>query len=146
MHKYLLRLFLMANCLIFSSIVMAKDHIHGSLEANFEIAKKFPMPSPWLLSAQCSACHGTMGTVSNELIPPLAGMDKQAFIDRMQNYKTKDSDEFVVMGIVSQPLTNEEINAMADFFSKLPPLPLNPKKPKKDIILPDWAVMKKDAG
>ena len=146
MSKYLLRFIFIASGLGASNIVLASDMTGGlTLKENFELAKKFPMPSPWLLSAQCSACHGTMGTAFDEIIPPLAGMDKQDFIDKMQEYKTADASNFIVMGIIAQPITDEEIEAMAGYFAKLKPEPLNQDKAPNDVVVPDWAVMKKES-
>ncbi len=147
MNKYLLRLFFILSSIGFSNSALADDDLTGglSLKENFELAKKFPMPSPWLLSAQCSACHGTLGTAFNEIIPPLAGMDKQEFIKKMQEYKTADASNFIVMGIIAQPITDEEIEAMAGFFAKLKPEPLNQEKIPRDVVVPEWAVMNKES-
>ena len=146
MSKYLLRFIFIASGFGASNFVLASDMTGGlTLKENFELAKKFPMPSAWLLSAQCSACHGTMGTVFDEIIPPLAGMDKQDFIDKMQEYKTADASNFIVMGIIAQPITDEEIEAMAGYFSKLNSEPLNQDKAFNDVVVPDWAVMKKES-
>ena len=146
MSKYLLRFIFIASGLVASNFVLASDMTGGlTLKENFELAKKFPMPSPWLLSAQCSACHGTMGTAFDEIIPSLAGMDKQDFIDKMQEYKTTDASNFIVMGIIAQPITDEEIVAMADYFAKLNPEPLNQNKAPRDVVVPDWAVMKRES-
>ncbi|MCK5901937.1 MAG: c-type cytochrome [Cocleimonas sp.] len=144
MKKVLFSFFLIVGSWGSLNIKAADDIIGGmSLKENFELAKKFPMSSPWLLSAQCSACHGTMGTEFNDIIPPLAGMDKQEFIDKMQEYKTKDANDFIVMGIITQPLTDEEIVAMADFFAQQKPEPWSKASIKKDIVVPDWAKMKR---
>lgn len=144
MKKFLVSFFLIISSFGSLNILAADDIIGGlSLKENFALAKKFPMSSPWLLSAQCAACHGTMGAEFNDIIPPLAGMDKQEFIDKMQEYKTKDANDFIVMGIITQPLTDEEIVAMADFFAKQKPEPWSKDPIKKDIIVPDWAKMTK---
>lgn len=146
MKKLLFSLFLITGSLSYSHLQAAEDIIGGlTLKENFELASKFPMPSPWLLSAQCSACHGTMGTEFNDIIPPLAGMDKQEFIDKMQEYKTKDANEFIVMGIITQPISDAEIEAMAGFFAKLKPIPWSQEEGHKDIVVPEWAKMNKGA-
>ncbi|MCK5916897.1 MAG: hypothetical protein KAG34_00635 [Cocleimonas sp.] len=146
MKAFLLSFFLIASSLGSINTVTAKDIIGGlTLKENFALAKKFPMPSAWLLSAQCSACHGTMGTEFNDIIPPLAGMDKQEFIDRMQEYKTKDANQFIVMGIITQPITDEEIEAMAGFFAKLKPVSRSQGKVPNDVVVPDWANMNQGA-
>ncbi len=146
MKKLLLPFLLLASSLSSSNSLAAEDIIGGlTLEENFSLAKKFPMPSAWLLSAQCGACHGTFGAEFNDIIPPLAGMDKQEFIEKMQEYKTKDANEFIVMGIITQPITDEEIEAMAGFFSAQKSVPWSQEKGHKDVIVPDWAKMNKGA-
>ncbi|MCK5809599.1 MAG: hypothetical protein KAH00_00840 [Cocleimonas sp.] len=146
MKAFLLSFFLIVSALSFVNTVTAKDIIGGlTLKENFELAEQYPMPSPWLLSAQCSACHGTMGTEFDDIIPPLAGMDKQEFIDKMQEYKTKDANQFIVMGIITQPITDKEIEAMADFFAKLKPVSRSLGKVPYDVVVPDWANMNSGA-
>ena len=146
MKKLLFPLLLIAGSISASNSVASEDIIGGlSLKENFELAKKFPMPSAWLLSAQCSACHGTFGAEFNEIIPPLAGMDKQEFIEKMQEYKTKDANEFIVMGIITQPITDEEIEAMAGFFAEQKSVPWSQEKGHKDVIVPEWAKMNRGA-
>lgn len=146
MKKILFPLVLIASSLSISNSLASEDIIGGlTLKENFELAKKFPMPSAWLLSAQCSACHGTLGAEFNDIIPPLAGMDKQEFIEKMQEYKTKDANDFIVMGIITQPITDEEIEAMAGFFAEQKPVPWSMEKGHKDVIVPEWANMNKGA-
>ena len=146
MKKLLFPLLLITGSLSSSNSLASDDMTGGiSLKKNFELAKQFPMPSPWLLAAQCSACHGTFGTEFDDIIPPLAGMDKQEFIDKMQEYKTQDASHFIVMGIITQPLTDEEIEAMAGFFAEQKAVPLSHEKSHKDLVIPEWAKMKIEA-
>ena len=146
MNKILFPLLLIASSLSMSNSLASEDIIGGlTLKENFELAKKFPMPSAWLLSAQCSACHGTLGAEFNDIIPPLAGMDEQEFIEKMQEYKTKDANDFIVMGIITQPITDEEIEAMAGFFAKQASEPWSQEKGHKDVVVPDWANMNQGA-
>lgn len=145
MKRFLLPFLLITNSLFFVNVQASDDIIGGlTLEENFQLAKKFPMPSPWLLAAQCSACHGTLGAEYNEIIPPLAGMNKDEFIERMQAYKTGEANDFIVMGIITQPITDEEIIAMAEFFAEQKPVPWNKEKGHKDVVVPEWAKMKVD--
>jgi len=110
-----------------------------SLEENFKMAKKTPMPSAWLLSSTCAACHGTFGREFNDIIPPLAGMPEDEFVKKMTEYKTKDWHDFIAMGIMAQPFTDKEIKAMGDFFAKQKPVEWTQADWNKDIITPDWA-------
>ncbi len=146
MKKLLFSLLFIPGSLYASSVLAQNDLIGGiSLKENFELAKKFPMPSPWLLSAQCSACHGTFGTEFNEIIPPLAGMNKDDFIKKMNQYKTQDTDKFIVMGIITKPITDQEIEAMATFFSEQNPRPPKHGNNQKGLTVPKWAKMNKEA-
>ncbi len=116
------------------------DQIGGiSLEENFKIAKQSPMPSAWLLSSTCAACHGTYGREFNDIIPPLAGMPAAEFVKKMEEYKTKDWHEFIAMGIMAQPFNDAEIKAMADFFAKQKPVEWTQSDWNNDIVIPDWA-------
>ena len=145
MKNLLFSLFLVTSSLGSQNTLASDDIIGGlTLKENFELAKKFPTPSAWLLSAQCSACHGTLGAEFNDIIPPLAGMDKQEFIDKMQEYKTKDANNFIVMGIITQPITDEEIVAMAGFFSEQKSVQWS-QTSSKDVVVPEWANMNKGA-
>lgn len=110
-----------------------------SLEENFNLAKKVPMPSAWLLSSTCAACHGTYGQEFNDIIPPLAGMPAKDFVKKMTEYKTKDWHNFIAMGIMAQPFTDNEIKAMGDFFAKQKPVEWTQADWNKDIVIPDWA-------
>lgn len=125
MKRLLLPLMIAGSTLGFSSTSVAGPHddmVGGiTLEENFKLAKEFPTPSAWLLANTCSACHGTNGAEFNELMPPLAGIDKEEFIKMMQRFKHEDPNNFIVMGIITQPLTDEEIELMADYFSKQEP-------------------------
>jgi len=116
------------------------DQIGGmTLEENFKIAKKTPMPSAWLLSSTCAACHGTYGQEFSDIIPPLAGMPEKEFINKMTEYKTQDWHNFIAMGIIAQPFTDEEIKAMGDFFAKQKSVEWTQPDWNKDIVIPEWA-------
>ncbi len=93
-----------------------------SLEKNNQLAKEYKQPSAWLLANSCAACHGTYGAEFNDIIPPLAGMNKDKFIKEMTKFKKQSPNNFVVMGIIAQPLTDSEISTMAEFFSQQKPV------------------------
>ena len=93
-----------------------------SLEKNNQLAKEYKQPSAWLLANSCAACHGTYGAEFNDIIPPLAGMNKDKFIKEMTKFKKQKPNDFVAMGIIAQPLTDSEISAMAEFFSQQKPV------------------------
>ena len=84
----------------------------------YELSKKSPAPSAWLLANSCAGCYGTNGAEFDTSIPPLAGMDKDAFIAMMQAYKSEKIVKSSVMTMVAKQLNDKEIKLMADYFSK----------------------------
>ncbi len=109
-----------------------------SLDKNKALIKQFPQPSSWLMSTSCSACHGTYGAEFNDIIPPIAGMDKKKFIKKMQEYKKRPPNDFVVMGIIAQPLSDKEIADMAEFFSQQKAVEWTRSDWNKDVKSPTW--------
>ncbi len=120
------------------TVALAADDPYGpmsggmSIEESHELAKKYP-PTAWNLANTCSGCHGTNGAEFKDIIPPLAGMNKTAFIQMMQRFKKGDNHDFIVMGIVAKPLTDEEIEKMADYFSKQKPVEWTQPDWRKDV-------------
>ncbi|WP_294946835.1 hypothetical protein [Sulfurivirga sp.] len=84
-------------------------------------AKDKPV-SGQVLGDNCSACHGTHGAFFNEIMPPLAGMDRDTFIRLMLAFK-QGVRPTIVMNDVAKPYSREEIERMADYFSNLPAQP-----------------------
>lgn len=99
-----------------------------SAEENEKLRAEYPMPSAEMLGDNCSACHGTNGAEFNEAMPPLAGMDKNNFIKLMKAYR-ENKFPSIVMHDVAHVFSDEEIEAMADFFAK--------QKPEQ-WTRPDW--------
>ncbi len=95
-------------------------------ESNVFIApdryKNDPPVSGQVLGDNCSACHGTHGAVFNEIMPPLAGMDRDTFVKLMLDFKYGVRPT-IVMNDVAKAYTEEEIRRMADYFSSLPAVP-----------------------
>lgn len=85
------------------------------------------------LAASCAACHGTDGnsvgssikshdfSTQNDLdhIASLAAMDKTDFISTMQAFKTGQRPA-TVMHHHAKGLTSQEIEALAEYFSRIP--------------------------
>lgn len=99
-----------------------------SAEENAKLRSAYPMPSAEMLGDNCSACHGTNGAEFNEAMPPLAGMDKNKFIKLMKAYRANKFPS-IVMHDVAHVFSDEEIEAMADFFAKQKP---------EEWTRPDW--------
>jgi len=84
----------------------------------YKQSKKFPLPSAWILANSCAGCHGTNGAEFDTEIPPLAGTNKEAFIEMMEAYKSEKIVKSAVMTMVAKQLNDKEIRVMADYFSK----------------------------
>lgn len=72
------------------------------------------------LAANCAACHGTNGkAASGSSVPGLAGQPKEAFVTAMTQFK-EGKRPATLMHQIAKGYTDAEINAMSDYFSKLP--------------------------
>ncbi len=130
----LLLLFCLQNVHANDSIDENQPLIGGmSMEKNKKLAQQEKQPSAWLLANSCAACHGTYGAEFNDIIPPLAGMNKAKFIKEMTKFKMQPANTFVAMGIIAQPLTDAEIKAMAEFFSQQKPIEWTKPKWNDDV-------------
>jgi sulfide dehydrogenase cytochrome subunit len=73
-------------------------------------------PDGAMLSHTCAACHGTYGHFEGDYMPPLAGMDKERFVDSMIAFRN-GSRPASIMDRVAKAFTDEEIEAMGEFFA-----------------------------
>jgi cytochrome c553 len=96
-----------------------EGHVHPKEDIP-ALIKKYSMPTGKMLGDNCSACHGTLGREFGEAMPPLAGMSKQSFIHIMKAYRDNRSPS-IVMHDVAYVYTDEEIEAMADYFAAQEP-------------------------
>jgi sulfide dehydrogenase cytochrome subunit len=110
-----------------------------ALEKNFTLAQKYPVPSAWLLANACAGCHGTNGAEMDNEIPPIVGMDQATFISTMKAYQTERPSKETVMTIVAEPLSDAEIKAMAEYFSKQKVREWTQADWHKDVKAPSWA-------
>ncbi|HID00674.1 MAG TPA: hypothetical protein EYP05_05005 [Piscirickettsiaceae bacterium] len=108
------------------ALLLSLTGLHAAAETDIFISpEKYradPPVSGQVLGDNCSACHGTRGAVFDEIMPPLAGMDRDTFIKLMLNFKfaTRPS---IVMNDIANAYTEDEIRRMADYFSSLPAVP-----------------------
>lgn len=105
--------------LALAAILVAPAAFAADPKTNEEITefnKQFPMPTGKMLSNNCSACHGTLGGEFTEGMPSLAGMDKQEFIEIFTQFRDNKYPT-IVMHDVAYVFTDEEIEAMADYFA-----------------------------
>jgi len=65
----------------------------------------------------CAGCHGTDGD-SQGSAPSLKGEDAETLKEMLMDYKT-DKDEGTVMNRIAKGYSDEEIAAVAEYFSQL---------------------------
>jgi len=70
-----------------------------------------------MLVNTCVACHGNDGSSVGPATPSIAGMRKPLFIKAMQDMKSGKRPS-TVMRLLAKGYTDEEVEMMADFFSK----------------------------
>lgn len=73
-------------------------------------------PSGEMLANTCAGCHGTHGNSQGPATPTITGISEDYFIDAMQAYQNDEGNP-TVMNRIAKGYTEEEIQAMADFFS-----------------------------
>ena len=72
-----------------------------------------------LLAATCFACHGTDGRMA-EAIDPLAGRSYQALRATLMAFRDDQIPNATVMNRIAAGYSEEEIDAIATYFSGLP--------------------------
>ncbi len=78
-----------------------------------------PVPQGAMAAQTCAGCHGTEGYIEDSAYVPLAGMPRDQFIQAMEAF-ADGSRPSTLMGPLARAFTDEEIRAMADYFSSLP--------------------------
>ncbi|MEN8166545.1 MAG: c-type cytochrome [Pseudomonadota bacterium] len=88
--------------------------------AAFAADEKKPLmtgASATMLSNTCAGCHGTYGASSGPATPSLGGISNDYFIETMQGFASGDIKS-TIMGRIAKGYSEEEIVAMAGYFSK----------------------------
>ncbi len=70
------------------------------------------------LSGSCVTCHQLSGADNG--IPAIVGWDKEAFVEVLLSYKTKERGN-KAMQTVAIPLSREEMEALAAYFATIAP-------------------------
>lgn len=70
-----------------------------------------------MLGNTCAGCHGTNGSSVGPATPNIAGMSKDTLVEAMKAYASGDRKS-TIMGRIAKGYTEDQINAMADFFAK----------------------------
>jgi sulfide dehydrogenase cytochrome subunit len=72
-----------------------------------------------MLANTCAGCHGTHGASAGPATPSIGGMSAVYFEEIMQDFKNGEVKS-TIMGRIAAGYSEEEIKAMADFYSKQP--------------------------
>lgn len=73
-----------------------------------------------MLATTCFQCHGPEGKFTNGNMPPLAGYPEQFMAMRLKQYQSGDL-KGTIMQRHAKGYSQEEINALAKYFSSLKP-------------------------
>nr|VFK13787.1 MAG: cytochrome subunit of sulfide dehydrogenase [Candidatus Kentron sp. LPFa] len=76
-------------------------------------------PNASMLSQSCAGCHGTDGASLGPASPTIAGMSEEYFLEAMEELQEGERSS-TVMGRIAKGYSEEEIAAMATWFSKKP--------------------------
>ena len=79
-------------------------------------------PTGAAMAHTCAACHGTNGVLGDEYFMPLAGMPVTQFVTTMREFRSGERLA-TLMGHVASGFSDEEIQAMGEFFAIIAPLP-----------------------
>jgi sulfide dehydrogenase cytochrome subunit len=109
MHKITL-LTATASCLLFASSAMAEVNITG-------------------LANSCNNCHGTNGVSVGESMPSIGGLPEAYLKNVMMQWKSGERYS-ASMGRLIKGYSDEEIAALAAYFSKKPWVPVAQKSDK----------------
>ena len=85
-------------------------------------------PSAKAMADTCAGCHGTDGQSVGPASPNLAGMSSAYFVETMAGFKALPKDEFsaedarpaTIMNRIAKGYTDEQIEAMGEYFASLP--------------------------
>ena len=98
-------------------------------------------PSAEMLAYTCAGCHGTNGNSHGPATPSLAGASKDYIEEVMELYQSGERAS-TIMGRIAKGYSKEEIERMAEFFSRQTFVPakgqrFDPKLAKKGAKLHD---------
>lgn len=79
-------------------------------------------PSGAMLGNTCAGCHGTNGASAGPATPSIAGMPEEYFMESMAAFRD-GSRPNTIMTRITKGYTEDEVKAMAGFFSKQKSVP-----------------------
>lgn len=71
------------------------------------------------LSTACVTCHQLTGIDNG--IPSIVGWETKSFIKTLQSYQAKERENSV-MRMITEPMTAEEMEALAAYFATIKPI------------------------
>jgi cytochrome c553 len=80
---------------------------------------KAQQPPVATMAATCDTCHGPNGVSSGPAVPTIAGFSPQYFVKSMDEFRD-DTRPSTVMGPIAKGYSDDEIAAMAAWFTKRP--------------------------
>ncbi|MDH5205370.1 MAG: cytochrome c [Hylemonella sp.] len=66
----------------------------------------------------CAVCHGPMGLAMQPNVPNLAGQSEIYLVEQLRNYRS-GKRHHEVMSVIAKPLSNQEINDLAQWYASL---------------------------
>jgi sulfide dehydrogenase cytochrome subunit len=72
-----------------------------------------------MLADSCAGCHGTDGVSGGPAAPTIAGISEEYFIELMEGFASGEVPS-TIMGRIAKGYTEDEVKAMAGYFSSKP--------------------------
>ena len=110
--------------ILFASVVLLFSTAAGFAEEPVAVTK--------ILAEKCSLCHGDNGEASSAIYPRLAAQHRTYLVKQLRNFRdgTRRSETMTTM---AKLLKDEEIEAIADFYSGQPALSHRIRNSRKDL-------------
>lgn len=90
--------------------------------------KADPAKAQQIVNTVCIACHGADGNSVSPANPKLAGQHSEYLLKQLQNFKSAERKNPIMMGMVAA-LTPEDMQNLAAYFSSQKPAPGQAKDP-----------------
>jgi len=118
----LLSLAILAGCTYFNKIppvTTLENPTRSRTLGDYEVAGK-------VLAVQvCASCHGANGQSQSPMVPNLAGQQREYIVNQLRDYRDHTrSNKYAVqyMWGMAGPLTDKQIQELADYFAKQMPI------------------------
>jgi len=79
-----------------------------------------------ILAMTCAGCHGPDGASGGPATPNIGGFSKEYFMEVMEGFASGEVPS-TIMGRIAKGYTKEELELLADYFSKKPYVPAKQK-------------------